>query len=146
VTGHPHNLPPLTPRPLAAAHHPSGEPGTNPAVVPPVDVIELSDEEYDAALKRRDARLEYERTRLPRLGEIIRDAERLCAQLINLLGEDYDPKSALNVEAYPGESLVDVELAKLRSDAREMLRGLADLAGLRHPPVGSAVKQGVDHA
>jgi hypothetical protein len=81
---------------------------------------------------------------LPRLGEIIRHSEYHALRLIHLLGRDYDPASASDIEAYPGEPLVDVELAKLRSDAREMLRGLADLAGLRHPPVGSAVPAGFE--
>jgi hypothetical protein len=77
---------------------------------------------------------------LPRLGEIIRDSEHHCQQLLNILGRDYDPASASTVEAWPGMLLADLELANLKSDVRQVLRGLADLAGLRHPPAGSAVR------
>jgi hypothetical protein len=119
-----HELPPLTPGPSDAALRPPGDPGTNPD---PRGRPFRDDDSAAAGVG------------LPTLGMVIRDAERLCAQLINLLGRDYDPASALNVEAYPGERLADVRLAMLRSDVIQVARGLADLASLRHPPAGSAV-------
>jgi hypothetical protein len=76
---------------------------------------------------------------LPTLGMIIRDAERLGAQMIAVLGRQYDPGSVSDDEAWPGLLLADLKLSAAVSDVREALRQLADLAELRHPPVGSAV-------
>jgi hypothetical protein len=121
-----HALPPIAPGSSdAAIATPPDDPGTNPD---PRGRPFRDDDSAAAGVG------------LPTLGRVIRDAERLCAQLINLLGEDYDPASALGVEAYPGERLADVRLAMLRSDVIQVARGLADLASLRHPPAGSAVR------
>ena len=77
--------------------------------------------------------------RLPRLGELIRDAEHLAQQLIGVLSRNYDPASVSGEEAWPGTLLADLHLATLKSDVRQLLRMLGELAALRHPPVGSAV-------
>lgn len=81
---------------------------------------------------------------LPRLGEVIRDAEHLGARMLAVLCRDVDPDSEPTVAAFPG--LTDEILAHrvLLADAQLSIRSalwrLAQLAALPLPPVGSAVK------
>lgn len=80
---------------------------------------------------------------LPRLGEVIRDAERLAAQLVAVLTRDYDPASAPADLAWPGHS--DITVARLHlsfaaNDVRSVLRALSRVAAEADmPPLGSAV-------
>lgn len=77
---------------------------------------------------------------LPRLGEVIRDAERLGAQMLAVLGRPVDPASAPDVEVWTGLSAAEFQLAVAMSAVRTALAALGDLAELPVPPVGSAIK------
>jgi hypothetical protein len=67
---------------------------------------------------------------LPPLGEVVLSARILSEQLINVLGRDFDPQTASNVEAYPGEPLAHIKMAMLRSDVLQVLRGLTEVGRL----------------
>jgi hypothetical protein len=78
---------------------------------------------------------------LPRLGEVIRDAERLSAQLISVLNRDYDLDSAPTAEDDPtGLGFVEVRLMSARADARSALAMLEQITAIGLPPAGSAVQ------
>jgi hypothetical protein len=82
--------------------------------------------------------------RLLRLGEVIRDAERLAQQLIAVLKRDYDPASAPTVPAWSGISsdilAHEVLLAGAAVSAESVLNKLHLITKLPMPPVGSAVE------
>lgn len=79
---------------------------------------------------------------LPRLGELIRDAERLAAQLLAVLNREYDSASAPTDLAWPGASeltMVDLHMAHAASHVQSVLRSLARITELQLPAAGSAV-------
>lgn len=86
---------------------------------------------------------EYSTPRLPRLGEVIRDAERLAAQLIAVLERDIDPASAPTALAWEGIGsgilAHDILLADAAISAKAVLRKLHLITKLPMPPAGSAV-------
>jgi len=102
---------PPTPGTAAAAHCPSAVPGINPLAP------------------------------LPRLGEVIRDAEVLGAQLLAVLSRDVDPASEPDLLAWPevnAEVLVHrLWLAHAVAGVEHALRRLAAVSTL---PVGAPVK------
>lgn len=70
----------------------------------------------------------------PRLGELVRDAERYLAQADHVLTRQYDPESAgVHVAA------VDANLGWAVEHLRRALACLVNLAQLDLPPAGSAV-------
>lgn len=81
---------------------------------------------------------------LPTLGMVIRDAERLGAQMLDVLGRDIDPASAPTVIAWPALSddilVHQLLLADAAQHVNAALRKLSKLAELPMPPVGSAVR------
>lgn len=81
--------------------------------------------------------------RLPRLGEVIRDAERLGAQMLAVLDRDIDPASTPTALAWPemsGEILVhELLLMSARREIGLALVALASITELPLPPAGSAV-------
>lgn len=76
----------------------------------------------------------------PRLGEVIRDAERLGAQMIAVLRRAVDPRSVPDGEVCPGVGLTDYALAQAIVHVRLAGTYLEDLAAQLLPPAGSAVK------
>lgn len=82
--------------------------------------------------------------RLPRLGEVIRDAERLLAQALSVLDRAVDPASEPDVLAWPEVSasilLHDLLLADVALQLRYAQQKLGRVAELPLPPVGSAIK------
>jgi hypothetical protein len=80
---------------------------------------------------------------LPRLGELIRDAERLGAQLLAVLRREYDPASAPADLAWPGSSgitVVGLHLAFAAADVQSALASVGRAAAEADmPAVGSAV-------
>lgn len=77
---------------------------------------------------------------LPRLGEVVRDAERLAVQLINVLGRNYDPASGPGYDPYdPFPSEADIRLGQAVALIRSALYELHRLTESGLPPVGSAV-------
>ncbi len=81
--------------------------------------------------------------RLPRLGEVIRDAERLLRQAADVLARDVDPASEPDVLAWP---LMSQEIrahrlliAHVTTHVEAALCGLGKVAALPMPPAGSAV-------
>jgi hypothetical protein len=122
-----HELPPLTPGPSDAALRPPGDPGTNPD---PRGRPFRDDDSAAAGVG------------LPTLGMVIRDAERLGQQMINVLGRQFDPASApgFTDDPWGPDAIeVDVHLGNAVADIRSALAELAKLAALPHPPAGSAV-------
>lgn len=81
---------------------------------------------------------------LPRLGEVIRDAEHLGAQLLAVLGRAVDPASEPTVLAWPTISdtirVHDVLMMTASRQVADTLATLARIAALPMPPVGSAIK------
>lgn len=78
---------------------------------------------------------------LPTLGQVIRDAERLGAQMIAVLGRQWDPASGPSGEHWPGgPGVSDALLGNAVADVRSVLDELDRLTGLSLPPAGSAVK------
>lgn len=73
---------------------------------------------------------------LPRLGEVIRDTERLLAQALHVLGREIDPASLPGGD--PDRSRWYLQNVALNIAAAQ--RGLGQLAAAHLPPVGSAVK------
>lgn len=75
---------------------------------------------------------------LPTVGMLVRDGERLGAQLLAMLNRDLDPASL------PPEGLDFFALESLREvagyHAEQVLMYLARIAALPLPPVGSAIK------
>lgn len=78
-------------------------------------------------------------TALPRLGEIIRDAERLAAQMLAVLKRDYDPASAPSDDDPHDVSYVTIRLKSATADVRSALLMLSQITDLDLPPAGSAV-------
>lgn len=73
---------------------------------------------------------------LPRLGEVIRDTERLLAQALHVLSRDIDPAALPGGD--PDRSRWYLQDVALNIAAAQ--RGLGRLAAAHLPPVGSAVK------
>jgi hypothetical protein len=82
------------------------------------------------------------RSALPRLGEVIRDAERYLAQALTTLGREYDPSSAPDEDdgpsVRPGDVMVRLRAA--RADVHSALDMLGQVVAFGLPPVGSAVQ------
>jgi hypothetical protein len=77
----------------------------------------------------------------PRLGEVIRDAERLAAQLLGVLQRDYDLASAPSAEDDPtGLGYVEIRLMSARADVGSALLMLEQITAVGLPPAGSAVQ------
>jgi hypothetical protein len=77
---------------------------------------------------------------LPRLGEVVRDGERLAVQLINVLGRNYDPASGPDYDPWdPFPSVADIGLGQAVAYVRSALYELHRLTESGLPPVGSAV-------
>lgn len=77
---------------------------------------------------------------LPTLGQVIRDAEHLGAQMIAVLGRQWDPTSGPD-EDFAGVGYTDVHLMQAVAEVRSALRALGeigDMPSLR--AAGSAVK------
>lgn len=74
----------------------------------------------------------------PRLGEVVRDAERTLQQAINILGRQWDPASGPQPEPW-GPEIVDIRFGSAVADIRSALREIAAVTTLGLPPVGSAV-------
>jgi len=81
---------------------------------------------------------------LPRLGEVIRDAERLIAQAEAVLRRDVDPASEPTVMAWPAlaeDVLVhNLLLGEVIAQLHLVQRKLGRIVALPLPPVGSAVE------
>lgn len=77
---------------------------------------------------------------LPRLGEVVRDAERLGAQMIAVLGRQYDPASAPEGDVWACMSIADYQLAVAVSAVRTALAALRDLTERPLPVAGSAIR------
>jgi hypothetical protein len=80
--------------------------------------------------------------KLPRLGEVLRDAERYIAQALSVLDRDVDPASEPTILAWPAISEVrvhDVLLSKVAADLQAAVAGLGKVAAMDLPPAGSAV-------
>jgi hypothetical protein len=77
---------------------------------------------------------------LPRLGEVLRDAERMIRTALNILGRDIDPASyPLGAQGHIADAGFEVAGFHLEATLRE----LGDIAALPLPAVGSAVKLSV---
>lgn len=77
---------------------------------------------------------------LPRLGEVVRDAERGLRQVLAVLRRDFDPASAPPEDGdpvMPGH--VFIRLLSATADVRSALHMLAEIAACDLPPFGSAV-------
>lgn len=110
---------------------------SGPAVPPPMPPPVPSPRIAAAVLAEADQILTGQ---LPTLGQIVRDAEHYGAQMIAVLGRQWDPASGPSQEVSPwGPVLADMRLAAAVVDVRTALRVLHELT---HdlPPAGSAVK------
>lgn len=78
---------------------------------------------------------------LPMLGQVIRDAERLGAQMLSVLDRDYDVASAPSAEDDPtGLGFVEIRILSAIADVRSSLKMLEQITEIGLPPVGSAVQ------
>lgn len=81
----------------------------------------------------------------PRLGEVVRDAERLAAQLVTVLARQYDPASApVGALGEPDVALSDVHLGRAVALVHAAVAELSAVTFLSLPPVGSAVPAHTD--
>ena len=129
---------------------PSAGPGANPLAAwapAPLPVPELLDEAdliASADLTGIGEPHEHSTSPLPRLGEVVRDVERLLAQALAVLGREVDPASEPLAVAWPAISdeirVHTVLLKHARLGIVTALRKLGKVAALPLPPVGSAVK------
>jgi hypothetical protein len=76
---------------------------------------------------------------LPRLGEVVRDVERLLAQALQILERQWDPTSGPQQQDVWDPSTVDESLGAARTEVRVALLHVGDVGDLVLPPVGSAV-------
>jgi hypothetical protein len=87
---------------------------------------------------------EHSTPALPRLGEVVRDVERLLAQATAVLKRPVDPASEPTVVACPAISddvmVHRLLLGEVAVNLYWALRKLGKVAALPMPPVGSAVK------
>lgn len=76
----------------------------------------------------------------PKLGQVVRDAERIAVQLLAVLRRDYDPTSAPSEDHDPtGAGHVQILLKCATADVHSALKLITEIADLDLPPVGSAV-------
>lgn len=106
---------------------------------PPRDLDDIEQHHYGIGEPN-----EYSTPPLPRLGEKVRDAERLAVQLIRVLDREVDPASEPDVLAWPAvtDAILahDLLLARAALQVKDTLRCLQKVASMPLPPVGSAVK------
>jgi len=116
-----------TPGPAAAAIKPSADPGID------------TENHYETGEPHQ-----YSSPAQPRLGEVIREAERLGVQLLAVLGRDVDPTSEPTALVWPELGVQIPEHRVLLTSARLFVQNallqLAKIADLPLPPVGSAVQ------
>jgi len=96
------------------------------------------DEAYDWAT---DPGFDRHAGRLPRLGEVVRDTERLLVQALNVLDRPVDASSVPTQPAWPGHSdvtVLDLHISNALADIRGALDALQRIPVA--PPAGSAVK------
>lgn len=134
-----------SPGPADAVFRPSDGPGIDPiAALPVPELLDEADLIAAGGLLGIGEPHEHSTTPLPRLGEVIRDVERLLAQASTILRRPVDPASEPTVVAWPAIS-DDIMVHRLLLDEVAVnlywaLRKLGKVAALPMPPAGSAVQ------